>query len=292
MHIFLLLLGCFSVSSSAIFVNLSDLPSLVLIIYRLFFACAFTLPYIVLKNREEYRNIQTKTSLLTALSGLFFAIHLLTFFESVRFTGIVEANMLMCTEIIFIAVYERLFKNHKISLRGWLFLALSLVAAYFVITGRNVEGNDAARSAGDYLKGNILAIAAALFSALYTLVGRQVRKTVSTPVYTFNLYFVAMLVALLFVLLNGIPLFGYNSRNVTLAAGMALFTNLLGHNMFSLGLKHLKASIVSSMKLTVPVFGAVLSFFILGQTPSLQVVIASAVLLLSIACYIRVEKRD
>lgn len=292
MHIFLLLLGCISVSSSAVFVNLSDLPSLALIVYRLFFACLLMLPYLLLKHRAEFFHIETKTALLIALNGVFFAVHLLTFFQSLRYTGIAEANMLMCTEVLFIAVYEWLFKKLKISWKGWLCLIIALIAAYFVITGRNVSANDVQRSASEYLKGNALATASAIFSALYTLVGRRVRKSVSMPVYTFNLYLVALLIALSALLLRGVPLFGYAVRNVWLALGMSLATTIMGHNMFSLGLKYLKASVVSSMKLTVPVFGAVLAYIVFGQVPGLQVIVASAVLLLSIASYIRVEKRD
>lgn len=292
MYIVLLVIGCLSVSSSGIFVNLSDLPSLVLIVYRLFFACLIILPYILIKNREEYTHITPRNWGLFALSGIFFALHLISFFEAVRYTGITEANMLMCTEILFIAAYEWVFKGRKISLLGGVFLAISLVASYFVITGRNIDVGDLNRSASTYLLGNLLAISAAIFSALYTLVGREVRKTVSTPVYTFNLYLIAMLAALLASQLRGEALFGYKIHNTYLAVAMALITNITGHNMFSLCLKNLRASLVSSMKLTVPVFGAVLAYFIFGEIPSLQVVLASLILLFSIGAYIRVEKKE
>ncbi len=290
MSIVLLVIGCFFVSSSAILVKLSvGIPSVVLAAYRLAFICVMLLPYVLLKCRHEYKNLSKKILLLNALSGVIFAIHLITFFEAVRYSGVAEANILMCTEIIFIALYESFFKHHKISLLGWVCLCIAMVAAVFVITGKSTAVIGAQDNMAQYMWGNFLALCAAFASAVYTLIGRSVRKVLSTPSYTLNLYFVSLVVCLAVALLQGEALFGYPRINIATAFGLALFCNLLGHNMYSLCLKHLKANFVGAMKLTAPVFGSILAFIIFKEVPSLQVVISSVVLLTSIAFYFWIE---
>lgn len=85
-------------------------------------------------------------------------------------------------------------------------------------------------------------------------------------------------------------MFGYDSRNFIYSAGLAFFATILGHNLFSFSLKHFKSSMVSSVKLTGPVFSSILAWICFGMVPSIQVMIASVAMIFTIYGYIQCEK--
>ncbi|MDY6073007.1 MAG: DMT family transporter [Eubacteriales bacterium] len=288
MYLFILFLACFCASTSSIFAKLSDLPSIILLAYRLAITLIMLAPYTLIFQRNEFKKLNRTLMIKTALSGLCFAFHLLSFFEALRFAGVAEVNILVCMEVLFIAVFELLIWKKGISAKGWIFLLLSCVAAYFVISGG--KGDAAAAEFPNALLGKGLAVLAALFSAIYTLLGRDVRKDLSMPVYTTLLYTCSLIVTFICIAVQKVPMFGYDSRNFIYSAGLAFFATILGHNLFSFSLKHFKSSMVSSVKLTGPVFSSILAWICFGMVPSIQVMIASVAMIFTIYGYIQCEK--
>ena len=78
------------------------------------------------------------------------------------------------------------------------------------------------------------------------------------------------------------------------ALAMAVFCNLLGHSVFSWGLKYLPPSFISTVKLLEPVFASVWALLLFGEKPGLPVLLGGIVVLLGIALYCRItqEKAD
>ena len=73
---------------------------------------------------------------------------------------------------------------------------------------------------------------------------------------------------------------------------MAVFCNLLGHSVFSWGLKYLPASFISTVKLLEPVFASVWALFLFSETPGLLVLLGGTVVILGIALYGRVSGEE
>ena len=65
---------------------------------------------------------------------------------------------------------------------------------------------------------------------------------------------------------------------------------LLGHSVFSWGLKYLQPSFVATVKLLEPVFAAVWGMLLFREIPGAQVVLGGTVVLVGIALYSRTEK--
>ena len=91
-------------------------------------------------------------------------------------------------------------------------------------------------------------------------------------------------------LAGGTPLFGYDSINFVTTFVMAIFCNLLGHSVFSWGLKYLPPSFISTVKLLEPVFASIWAFFLFSETPGLSVLLGGLVVLLGIALYCRITE--
>ena len=112
----ILLAGVFSCSLSSAFVKSMTTPSCVTATYRLFMAVLLLTPYVFLKKemREEVLSMSKKDLLWSALAGVFFAFHLFTWFESLRFTTVASSTVLCNTEVIFAAIGYILFFGKRL----------------------------------------------------------------------------------------------------------------------------------------------------------------------------------
>ena len=76
--------GVVGISLSAIIVKYSDAPSLITAVYRLFFTVAMMTPVVFLNRsfRMELSRVSLRTVVLCAVSGIFLALHFVSWFES------------------------------------------------------------------------------------------------------------------------------------------------------------------------------------------------------------------
>lgn len=276
----LVILGVVSLSLSSVMVRLSTAPSSVLVVYRVCFALLLLAPSLFLRHREELRALPKRGWLLCAGSGFFLGLHFLIGFESYRTTSIAAATVLINTEVFFVALGSVLFLRQKLSRTAWLAMIWTFLGSVVVAL--------AGTAAGSTLSGNLLAVLAALFMTGYTVIGTVCRRTMTTTVYTFLVYLFAEGTVLAIVLLSGTPLLGYGPVNFLTALVMAVFCTLLGHSVFSWGLKYLPPAFISTVKLLEPVFASVWAFWLFGERPGLSVLLGGGVVLLGIALYCRV----
>jgi len=144
---------------------------------------------------------------------------------------------------------------------------------------------------GSHLYGDLLALLAAIAVAAYTLLGRIVRKTVSTTVYTYLVYTVCAAVLLLLCFFQGHHLFAYGSSAVIVGLLLALFSTILGHSIFSWCLKYFSPAFVSASKLCEPVVAAVFAAILFGELPGLIQVLGGILILGSVIYYSGLESR-
>ncbi len=84
----IVVLGVLGTSFSAIFVRFAAAPSVVLVVYRLLFAILLLFPMVLLKHRQELKQLTWQDVLLCLCSGCFLGLHFLTYFESLRYTDV------------------------------------------------------------------------------------------------------------------------------------------------------------------------------------------------------------
>ena len=194
---------------------------------------------------------------MCALSGLFLAMHFTTWFESLNKTSVASSTAIVCTEVIWVAIGYCLFLKGKIS--------PAAAGSIFVTVGGSLLIALSDYSAGgNHLLGDVLALAAAVFCAVYTLIGRQARGHMSTTVYT------SVIVGLL----------------------LSVCSTLLGHSIFSWCLKFLSPSFVSASKLCEPAVAAVIALFVFGEVPAPLQIAGGAVTIGGVLLYSHVEKKE
>ena len=279
------LLGVAGVSLSAVLVRWSTAPSLILVLYRVGMAAALLAPYTLLRHREELRALARREVLLCLASGAFLGLHFAAYFESLRYTSIASSVVLVDTEVLFVALGTVLVLRQRLSGRAWLAVALAFGGSVVIAMADTAVGPDAVR-------GDIIALSGALCMAVYTMIGAVCRKNISTTVYTFLVYCSAALTVLVIALFSGLPLAGYGAENVLTAFGMAVFCTLLGHSVFSWGLKYLPPAFISTAKLLEPVFASVWGLALFGERPGVLTLLGGAVIIAGVALYGRAAGRE
>lgn len=281
----IVILGALGTSLSPVFRRLSTAPTMVLVFYRVGFATLLMTPYILLRQREALRGLSRRDALLCACSGVFLGLHFLSYFESLRYTSIVVAEVLVNTEVLFVTLGSIVFLKKRLTGKGWL--------AILIAFGGSVIVSMADLASGGALKGNLLALLGAVLGAAYTLVGTVCRRGgISTTLYTYVLYLSAAVTVLLITLASGLSPVGYEPLNLWTTLGMAVCCTLLGHSLYSYGLKFLPASFVAMSKLLEPVFAAVWGLFLFRERPGVLVLAGGAVVILGIALFSRAEREE
>lgn len=278
----ILLLGVLGASFSSIFVRWSAAPSLVTATGRLGWSVLLLLPVILLRHRAELKACTRKDLLLCALSGVCLALHFTTWFESLKWTSIASSTVLVSTEVIFTALGFAIFLKGRIPRLGVVAIALAFGGSVLLALSDHSGGAGA-------LKGDLLALAGAVFVALYTLIGQVQRARQSTSVYTFLTYAACLTTLLVLDAATGTPVLGWGLRETVVGLLLCVFCTLLGHSLFSWSLKWLSPAYVSAAKLCEPVFAAVMGLLLFGEAIRPLQLLGGGVVLLAVFLYTRAE---
>ena len=281
----IVLLGAVGTSTSSLFVRVATAPSRILALYRVIFATLILTPWVLLRHRQEVREMARRTVLLCLCSGMFLGLHFVAYFEGVRATSIAASAVLVNMGAIFVPLGGMLFLKTRLSGRAWAAILIAF-AGSLVVAMADLSG-------GSTLKGNLLTLLSAVLSAAYTLVGSVCRRGgLSTTVYTYFVYGSAAVTVLIASLISGLPLTGYGARNLLAALGLAVFCTLLGHSVYSWGLKYLSAPYISTLKLVDPLFASVWGLLLFQERPGVQVILGGLVVIFGIALYCRVADKE
>ena len=279
----LVVLGVAGVSLSAIFVRWATAPSLVLAFYRMIMAAILLAPVVLWKNREELKQLKKREWVLCIISGTFLGLHFAAYFESLRWTSIASSVVLVDTEVLFVALGTWLILRKRLSGKAWLAVAMAFGGSVVIAMADTAAGSDVVR-------GDLIALSGALFMAVYTMIGAVCRRKLSTNVYTFLVYSVAAVALLVILVITDTSLYGYGGINYLSGFGMAVFCTLLGHSVFSWGLKYLPPAFISTAKLLEPVFASVWGLLLFGEVPGMPVILGGLVILLGIALCSRISE--
>ncbi|MCR1942366.1 DMT family transporter [[Clostridium] symbiosum] len=276
--------GVVGISLSAIIVKYSDAPSLITAVYRLFFTVAMMTPVVFLNRsfRMELSRVSLRTVVLCAVSGIFLALHFVSWFESLAYTSVASSTVIVCTESIWVALGFCFLLRGRLKKKAVLSIAVTFAGSILIAMSDYGSGSS-------LLKGDLLALFAAVMVAAYTLLGRIVRADTSTTVYTYIVYFFCGLSLFAAALITRTPLTGYGSSSLLCGLLLAICSTLLGHSVFSWCLKYLSPAFVSSSKLCEPPVASLFAMILFGEIPSLLQISGGIIILAGVIYYSRLE---
>lgn len=306
------LLGILGVSYSSIFIRFTEAPAMVVVFFRMAFA-AIPLAVLVLARkdlREELRSLGIRPVIGALLSGVFLAMHLTTYVESVHLTTITSATLLVDTEVLFVALASTLLFHEKIPRAGKIGILLALAGSVMLSAGDlllgQVQGLGVMENAGilgvdeaveladeaaltgmrdTRILGDLYALLGAVFLAAYTLIGSRLRKSISTINYTFLAYAGASAVLLCACFAASVPLTGWKTDDYFYSFLMTIICTFMGHSIFNWGLKYLPAPYISTCRLGEPVVATLLAVAIFREIPGPHQIIGGIIVLAGLYIY-------
>ncbi|MBQ6803526.1 MAG: DMT family transporter [Clostridia bacterium] len=283
----MIVIGVIGISLSSIFVKYSAAPSAVTAAFRLLWTVLLLSPVALGKkeNRREFGQLSRKNLLFSILSGIFLALHFWLWFESLAHTTVASSTTIVCTEVIWVALGFCLIMKGKLSFKAILAIAVTLIGSVLIAYSDSVSG-------ANHLYGDLLALLAAVAVAIYTLLGRAVRKNVSTTVYTYVVYAVCACMLVLISLCQGQSFFAYGISPILVGLLLSVFSTILGHSIFSWCLKYFSPAFVSASKLCEPVVAAILAGFLFGELPTWLQILGGLLILGGVLYYSRLEMRN
>ena len=280
----MLAVGILGISLSSIFVKFSQAPSAVTAAYRLCWTVAFLTPVVFTKKevRKELFTVPRKTVFLSVLSGLFLAVHFILWFESLKHTSVASSTTIVCTEVIWVCLGYCLVLKGKLTRKAAAAIVVALVGSGLIAYSDS--------SSGAHLYGDILALLSAVAVAGYTLIGRVVRKSASTTVYTYIVYTACAFVLVIACLVQKQSLFEYGVSPVAVGLLLAIFSTIMGHSIFSWCLRYFTPAFVSASKLCEPVVAALVAIPLFWEIPQPVQIIGGVLILGGVFWYSKIEQ--
>ena len=280
----MIVIGIIGISFSAIFAKYSQAPSVVTAAFRLLWTVALLSPVILFSQgyRRELQRLDRRTVVLCIISGIFLGLHLAIWFESLKFTSVASSTTIVCTEVVWVSLGFCLFLKGRLGGKAILSIAITLSGSVVIALSDSGSG-------GGHLYGDILALVAAIAVAVYTLIGRVARATVSTTVYTYLVYAASAVTLVILTFAQGYTLAGHGTDGWVIGLLLAVFSTILGHSIFSWCLKYLSPTFVSASKLCEPVVAAGFAAVLFGEIPGAVQVVGGAVIIGSVLFYSLIE---
>jgi len=269
-------LGILFVSTASIFIRFAqgEASSLVIAGIRLLIAAVILIPIALVKYRNEFAVLTKKDLRKAALSGLFLALHFASWTTSLEYTSVASSVVLVTTTPLWVAILSPIILKEPIRKSVLIGLVISISGGVVVGLGHAcsfAEGRlvcQLGTLGGRVMLGNFLALFGAWMAAGYMLMGRQLRKKLDTVPYISLVYGVAALILVIFMLIQGEPIWGYSRGTYLWLMALGIFPMLLGHSLFNWALKYISAAYVSLMLLGEPIGTMLLAYFFLKESPT------------------------
>jgi drug/metabolite transporter (DMT)-like permease len=135
--------------------------------------------------------------------------------------------------------------------------------------------------------GDVYAVLGGICSALYIIVGRRLRPTVSWPRYVGTVYPLTALLLLAVTLVAREPLAGHSNYTWGMLALLAIGPQLVGHNAINWSLAYVPAVLVAMAILGEPIGATVWAALVLDELPSASELAGAPLVLLGVYLALR-----
>ncbi len=269
-------IGVLAVSLASILIKLAQaeaIPSTLIAASRLTIASLVLTPITLRKYGSELQKLERNHLMLAGLSGLFLAIHFATWVKSFEYTSVLVGVVLVNTNPLWAAILEFIFLRTKLGRWVLIGLVLGILGSIIVALPSSGSLQFAANT------GSLLALIGAVTVAVYFVIGRNLRATLSLLPYIWLVYSCAAIFLIILVIVTGVPVVGYSIKGYLLLVATALIPQLIGHSSLNFTLRYFPASYVGIAAQLEPVLSAIVAFLLFTEIPTGIQIIGSAIIL-------------
>lgn len=283
-----LIIGLLAMSAASIavrFARSAGAPALIIAAYRLTFASLLLAPYVLIRHRSDLARLTRRDWLAALVAGVFLGLHFATWIASLDYTTVAASIVLVTTSPLWVALASRVFLGERLT-RSVLF-GLPLALAGGVIIALDGSGCVEGSACNRPLLGDALALAGAIAIAVYFLIGRRLRKSLSLAPYVFVVYSASAGILLIAAVVSGVSPTGQPTPYSIEALGwivlLAIGPQLIGHSSLNYGLRYLPTTFIAIVTLGEPIGSTILAFILLREMPPPATWIGGALILIGIA---------
>jgi drug/metabolite transporter (DMT)-like permease len=277
-----LLAGAAAISTSALFVKVSEAGPVATAFWRVALALPFLWAWSVIGQRGRHLASFASERRLMIAAGLFFAGDLAVWHWSIVLTSVANASLLANLAPIFVtlAVWTLFGK------RPTLMFVAGLAAA---IAGVSVLLGGDFHAGGRAVLGDFLGVVTAMFYAAYQLAVTRLRSRAATAGIMAWSGLVTAVALLPLALASGEQILPHTMTGWAKLAGLALISQVAGQSLIAYAMAHLPATFSSVGLLAQPVIAAALAWVLLGETLGWLEIGGGVVVLIGIAIAHRAE---
>lgn len=276
----LLVITIICISLSAILVRLSDAPSTVMVMYRMFLASILIFP-MVFKHREEFAQISRKEWIAIVFAGIFLACHFGLWFESLNHTTVASSTLILALQPAIALVGGMLFFKEKVNLPTVIAMGIAFIGVA-IVGGGSLEGGSGA------LLGNVLSFFAVISVVVYLMIGQRNVKSINHWVYSFLVFLMAGLTVAVFNLIGGYSFVGYSPNDWLVFFMLAIFPTG-AHIIYNMLLNYVNTTTVSMSTLGEPIGASILAMILLNEMLTAVEMLGGALIIAGIFYFLRLQ---
>ncbi len=263
-----------AVATASLFIRLAGVPPVAAAFWRAAIAgSVFLFSFAIPSVRRQWQALPIRTVLTVGAATFIIALHNILFISSLAYTSVAAAVVLTSTQPIFTAFFGHLLIHERVSSRA-------IVGLIGAMTGIAILS--LSKGGQTTLKGNLLAIAAAVTVAAFSLCARRLRQRTPIVPFMFTVHVASVIYLFLFAILFAVPLSGFSASSWNALLLLGLVPTLIGHTLLSYSIGYLKAYLVGLAIVGEPVGATILAALFLGEIPSLQTGIGGLLIIASI----------
>ena len=228
--------------------------------YRILFALPlmWLVLWITPSKLDSLSKSQKRPIGLLALSGVFFAIDLVSWHWSIKYTSIANATLLANFAPLWVTLWAGHLFGEKIHIRFFIALGIAIIGATILM-------RTSFQLKPEQLLGDLLSLLTAISYGSYMLTVKKLRET--CPPQQIMAWSGLFAVPIMFfaAMISGESMISPQLNGWAILIGLALISHFAGQSLIAYAFGHLPASLTSLNLLLQPVFAAALGWLLLSQ---------------------------
>ena len=267
-----LIVATFAVSWAAILIKLCGAGPLPTAFYRMALASVILAIPAIPKLKPAFKALALRQILLLIFSGIVLGLHFAVWVTSLFYTTVSNSTILVATQPVFVLAMEAIFLKEKLPVRSIAGIIVALIGTAIISGGDINLGRE-------YIYGDFLAVAGAVFAGIYLFIGRQLRPRMDNLSYIFPVYTIAAITLLIINLFQGENIIDFPAKTWVFFLLLAIVPTVVGHSLYNWLLKYVSAHLVATTILGEPIGATVLAIFFFSQIPGWATVIGGTLIL-------------
>lgn len=209
------------------------------------------------------------------IMGVLLGLHFIFFISSVRDTLIINATVLVNTVPIITLVIGVLLYKLEIGISDVIMVLIAFLGIIII----NFEGLG---NIGNLI-GNLEAVIAAVFEALYLNIGSKVRKYYNILILMLPIYLISGLTIFIYTAFINVSIYiPVNFTIIILIILIGLLPTAVGHTLLISSLKGLKSHETATLALLEPISATFLALIIFTELPSIYSILGATLIFSSV----------